>query len=373
MGDPGRFARIRALRLTDITRRRLVRQQIANPRFTTPGDLVRWMGAVQAQDPFGARWALGLRLPSAVESDVEDAVAARHIVRTWPMRGTLHYVPAADARWMLRLLTPRVIARSAGRYRELGLDAGVLRRAGKVLARALKGRALTRAEVYAALQRGGVSPAGQRGIHILGHLAQQGLVCLGTRKGKQPTFVRLEEWLPPSREPSREEALATLAERYFASHGPATIHDFAWWTGLLLKDAQAAISAAGSRLAGEPHEGRLLLSSVERLPSLATRRTTAVLLPPWDEYVVAYKDRAAAFDAASSLADRVSAVGSARVVVDGRVRGAWRRSLARSTVRVSVTFWNPVTRDERLAVEAAADRYGRFLGLRAEVEADVRR
>ena len=361
------------MRVTDITRRRLVSQQIARPQFTTPAEIVRWMGAVQAQDPLGARWALGLRLPSAVESDVEEAVAARTIVRTWPMRGTLHYVPAADVRWMLRLLTPRVIARSAGRYRELGLDTVVFRRAAKVLTRALKGRALTRAEAYAALQQGGVSPAGQRGIHILGHLAQQGLVCFGSRKGKQPTFVLLEEWLPPSRDLSREEALATLAERYFASHGPATAHDFAWWTGLLLKDAQAAIAAAGSKVVGEPHEGRVLFSSSEARPSRGARRAMAVLLPAWDEYVVAYKDRVAALDPPASATDRVYAIGLSLVVIDGRVRGAWRRSLARATVRVSVTSWNPVTRDERRAVEAAAERYGRFLGLRAQVEANILR
>lgn len=361
------------MRLTAITRRRLVSQQIARARFTTPAELVRWMGAVQAQDYLGSRWALGLRLPSALESEVEEAAAARTIVRTWPMRGTLHYAPAADVRWMLRLLTPRVIARSAGRYRELELDAATFQRAAKVLTRALEGRALTRAEAYAALQRGGVSPAGQRGIHILGHLAQQGLICFGSRKGKQPTFVLLEEWLPPSRDLSREEALAILAERYFRSHGPATAHDFAWWTGLLLKDTQAAIAAAGPRLVAEPHDGRLLFSSVEARPAPGSRRTTAVLLPAWDEYLVAYKDRAAAFDPPSSLADRVDAVGLARVVIDGRVRGDWRRSLSSATVGVSVTFWNPVTRDERRAVEAAAERYGRFLGLRAQVETDVRR
>lgn len=360
------------MRITDITRRRLVSQQITNPRLSTPGELVRWMGAVQAQDPLGSRWALGLRLRSAVESDVEEAVAARTIVRTWPMRGTLHYVPAADVRWMLRLLTPRVIARSAGRYRELELDLPTLRRAAKVLARALKGGPLTRGEAYAALEGGGVSPAGQRGIHILGHLAQQGLLCLGPRKGKQPTFVLLDEWLPPSRELSREEGLATLAERYFASHGPATAHDFAWWTGLLRKDAQAAIAAAGSKVASEPHESRLLFSSADAASSRAPRRPSAVLLPAWDEYVVAYKDRRAALDPSAALQDRVHEVGLSRVAIDGRVRGSWRRSLARSRVRVSMAFWNPVTRDERRAVEAAAERYGRFLGMSVEIVSDLR-
>src|SRR5262245_8621765 len=126
------------------------------------------MGAVQAQDHAAGLWAVGVRLPAATESDIEAAVAARTIVRTWPMRGTLHFVPAADVRWMLGLLTPRVLARSAGRYRELELDAAALSRAGRILARALRdGRRLTRGAAYAALARGGVSPEGQRGIHVI--------------------------------------------------------------------------------------------------------------------------------------------------------------------------------------------------------------
>jgi winged helix DNA-binding protein len=359
-----RLARIRAdpLRLSAITRQRLFNQQITGPRTTSAAALVRWMGAVQAQDYLGALWAVGLRLVSAVEADIEEAVAARTIVRTWPMRGTLHYVPGADVRWMLRLLTPRVIARSAGRYRELALDAAVLRRSAKILARALEGGPLTRAETYDALRQGGVSPDGQRGVHILGHLAQHGLVCLGPRKGKQPTFVLLEQWLPPSPDLPREHALATLAQRYFASHGPATLHDFAWWAGLLRKDAQEAILATGSRLVSERHDGRLLFWSAETRPAPKSARAAAVLLPPWDEYVVAYKDRAAALDPPARPADRVSGVGNSLVVIDGRVRGSWRRARTGSTVRVTVDYGTEVTREERRAVAEAAARYGRFLG-----------
>lgn len=321
------------------------------------------MGAVQAQDYPGSLWAVGLRLPAAVESDIEEAVAARTIVRTWPMRGTLHFVPAADVRWMLRLLTPRVIARSAGRYRELGLDAAAFKRSGKILASALKGeRPLTRGETYAVLQRGGVSIEGQRGIHILGHLAQHGLICFGPRKGKQPTFVLLEEWLPRPRERSREQALAILGERYFASHGPATVHDFAWWTGLVMKDAQEAIAAAGSTVVSESQEGRRWFSAADARPAARSRRHAAVLLPPWDEYVVAYKDRAAALDRPVGRDDRIYAIGLSLVVIDGRVRGSWRRSFAGSAVRVSLDFWTPATSEERRAVETAAKRYGRFLG-----------
>jgi hypothetical protein len=313
---------------------------------------------------------VGLRLPSAVESGIEEAVAARTIVRTWPMRGTLHFVPATDVRWMLGLLTPRVLARGAGRYRELELDAPAFQRSAKILSRALKGRPRTRSETYAALQRAGVSPEGQRGIHILGHLAQQGLICLGPRQGKQPTFVLLDEWLPPSPAMPRERALATLAERYFASHGPATVYDFAWWTGLLLNDAREAIEAAGSKVMSESHDGRRWFSGVAAVPAVPpgkSRRHAAALLPAWDEYVVAYKDRAAALDPPTGRADRVYAVGLSLVVVDGRVRGSWRRERKGSTVRVRPSYWTAVTSEERRAVQAAAERYGRFLGLPVQV------
>lgn len=345
---------------TTIARQRLANQQIAGPRFRTPAELVRWMGAVQAQDYRGALWAVGLRLPDTVESDVEEALAARTLVRTWPMRGTLHLVAAEDVRWMLRLLTPRVLARSAGRYRELELDDAAFAKARRILVRAL-GREgqLTRQEAYAALERGGVPPAGQRGIHILGHLAQQGLLCLGARRERQHTFVLLDAWVPAAAEPPREQALATLATRYFASHGPATLRDFAWWSGLLVKDAQAAIAEAGSALTGD---GRTW-GGAAAVPAARGRRPVAALLPPWDEYVVAYQDRDLAVGHLDNHdQDRLKTVGSALLVIDGRVRGAWRRELAASRVRLTVDFWTPVSGADRRAVDKAAARYGRFLG-----------
>jgi hypothetical protein len=326
-------------------RQRLLRQQIAQPRFTKAEDLVRWMGAVQAQDYLGSLWAIGLRLRgSATEADVEDAVAARKIVRTWPMRGTLHFVAAADVHWMLALLTPRVIARSAGRYRELELADRDFGRSGDVLARALEGgRALTRREAYAVIERGGVSTAGQRGIHILGHLAQKGLLCFGARRGKQPTFVRLDEWVPAGKKMARDQAIAALAERYVASHGPATVQDFAWWSGLLMKDAEAGMDAAGD----------------PRRASPTAQPRGAALLPMWDEYLVAYKDRA---PATSDLPEpKKASVFTPSIVVDGTVRGAWSRTLSAKTVRVRLDFWVDVTSGERRTVEREAERYGRFV------------
>jgi hypothetical protein len=319
------------------------------------------MGAVQAQDYAGSLWAVGVRLAGAAEADVEAALVQRTIVRTWPMRGTLHLVPAADARWMLRRLAPRAIARAAGRHRELDLTAAAFRKSERVLVRALEGgRALTRREAYEALERAGVAAAGQRGIHILGHLAQRGVLCLGARRDRQPTFVLLDDWVPPAKAGSDEEALAELAIRYFASHGPATVRDFAWWSDLLRNDAERAIADAGAALASSLRDGVRHWSATTGTPAPGPS-SAAVLLPPWDEYVVAYKDRGHAL-APRSVAGRRYAVGLPLVVVDGLVIGSWRRTLTASIVRVQCDYWTPPSRPTRRAVDAAARRYAAFLG-----------
>jgi hypothetical protein len=353
-------------RLTDspLWDARMRNQRIAAQPERDPAALVRRFGAVQAQDYRGSLWALGQRLPDADEPSVEDAIARGAIVRTWPMRGTLHYVAAEDARWMLRLLTPRVVARSRGRYRQLGLDAETFARARRVLTSALRGgRRLTRRQAQAALERGGVSPAGQRGIHILGHLAQQGLICHGPREGRQPTFVLLDEWVARHRELRGERAAATLAARYFASHGPATVHDLAWWSGLPVGEARAAIAAAGRALVSEKAGERVLWRSSAATPPSDRGEPVAALLPPWDEFVVAYRQRDGLFDLVRARADRLQyAVGLWLVLVDGRVRGAWKRHPGRSSVRVDVELWARAAAGERAAIARAAARYARFVG-----------
>ncbi|HVF66173.1 MAG TPA: crosslink repair DNA glycosylase YcaQ family protein, partial [Pyrinomonadaceae bacterium] len=133
----------------NVAAERLANQHLSRQVFEKPSDVVRHLGAVQAQDYLASLWAVGLRTKGATEADVERALADRSVVRTWPMRGTLHFVPAADARWMLGLLTPRVVARSAARYRQLELDERTFARCGEVFVRALRGgKSLTRAATY---------------------------------------------------------------------------------------------------------------------------------------------------------------------------------------------------------------------------------
>ncbi|HKP50326.1 MAG TPA: crosslink repair DNA glycosylase YcaQ family protein, partial [Gemmatimonadales bacterium] len=187
--------------MLEISGRRRENQLLIRPPARDPAEVVAWFGAVQAQDYRGALWAVGLRTVDAVESDVELAIAERRIVRTWPMRGTLHFVAADDVRWMLDLLAPRIVHRHAGRLeREFELDAAALSRCRRIITTSLRGQSpRTRAQVYQALKEKGMSPEGQRGVHILSRLAQEGLICGGPREGKQPTFVLMDEWLPETR------------------------------------------------------------------------------------------------------------------------------------------------------------------------------
>ena len=292
----------------DILRLRLRRQLIErspDSKAANPADVVARLCAVQAQDYAGALWAVGLRSSAHTTSaDVERAIAEARIVRTWPMRGTLHFVAPADVRWMLALLAPRMIARAAGRHAQLNLTKEDFARARDIFENALSGgRSFTRAEMIAALESGGVSTAGQRGYHTLGVLAQQAVLCLGPMAGKQQTFVLLEEWVPPVHEPAldRETALARLANRYFEAHGPATLADFAWWSGLTKTDARTGINGAADDLecfAADETTYWLpagVLRTSARPPTRRGAGKTAVpsvhLLPAFDEYMLGYTDR----------------------------------------------------------------------------------
>ncbi|HYP25903.1 MAG TPA: winged helix DNA-binding domain-containing protein [Blastocatellia bacterium] len=348
---------------TNIANLRLFNQRIAGAGFEKPADVVAWLGAVQAQDYLGALWAVGLRMRGAVEADIERALADKTIVRTWPMRRTLHFVAAADVRWMLELLTPRILANSAALFRQLGLDEAVFTRSKKLFARALRGgRQLRRKAMYEVLEGAGISTAEGRGLHILSHLSQEGFLCFGAREGKQQTFALLDEWVPEARSMARDEALAELARRYFTSHGPATLRDFVWWSGLRTVEARASVEMAGSNLVSEVIDGHTCWLGPS-MPEAKAESPAAYLLPPFDEYTVAYKDRTAVLD--PSHAKKVNTgngVFSPTIVMDGRVAGTWKRALRKDSLVITASPFAKLTRAETRALAAAADLYGRFIG-----------
>lgn len=346
----------------DIPRLRLYNQYISRATFDKPADVIAWLGAVQAQDYTGALWAVGLRTREASEKAVEQAIADKAIIRTWPMRRTLHFVAAADARWMIDLLTPRVIAASRCRHQLLELDEPIFARSRALLGRALEGgKQLRRDACYRLLEAAKISTAGGRGLHILARLALDGLLCFGTREGKQHTFALLDEWAPEARRLKRDEALAELTRRYFTSHGPATLQDFVWWSGLTTVDARAGLEMAKADLVQEIIDGQTywLASSTATAGAAAP---TAYLLPSYDEYTVAYKDRSAVLDPLyARQVNTGNGIFSPIIVVDGQVVGAWKRALKKGAVAISLHPFTKLNQAETRAIAKAADRYGKFL------------
>ena len=346
-----------------LVRRRGENQGLIRPLADRASSVVAWFGAVQAQDYLGALWAVGQRTEGGREGDIELAIAEREIVRTWPMRGTLHFVAADDVRWLLDLLAPRIIQRHALRLeREFELDAPALARCRKVLTRILAGHGpTTRGDIYQALEGKGISCLGQRGVHILGRLAQEGLICLGPRLGKQPTFVFLDEWLPDVRGLLREEALAELALRYFTSHGPATVKDLSWWSGLSLTEARIALGLVERRLTKEKSGAREVWFA--SAPTQARKRapSNAHLLPPFDEYLVGYQDRSAVLN--PRYADGLHALLSPVVELDGQVVGTWKRILTRGKADLYLTPFGRWSSPAKRVIADAARRYGHYLGV----------
>lgn len=349
----------------DLGTHRLASQRIAGDNHTTPEDVVRWMGALQAQDYMQAVWAIGLRTRSATLADVEQALEDGKIIRTWPMRGTLHFVPPGDARWMLQLGAARMLAADGRRMAQLDLTTDIIARCEDLICGALSGgKRLSRPEVMSLLEEAGISTRGQRGYHILWYLAQSGVLCLGPMEDKQQTFVLLDEWAPSARDLPRDEALAELARRYFTSHGPATVHDFAWWAGITLTDARQGLAAAQSALIAETVEDREYWRGADlSWPDEATDPDVH-LLPGFDEFLLGYKDRSAVLAAehAQKIVPGNNGVFRAMIVVAGQVVGTWQRKIKQKSVDVTLHPFFPLNHHEDQVIDAAR-AYADFIGL----------
>lgn len=348
----------------EIARRRLSNQLISALAAGGPGAVVERMGMLQAQDYLAALWAVGLRQHDAVEADIETALAEGRIIRTWPARGTLHFVSAEDVVWLLELLARRAIAHSQGRYRQLELDEATFSHSRDLFTRALQGGLrLTRSEMFQVLETAHIATAGQRGIHILGRLAQDGLICFGPRAGKQHTFVLLDEWAPQAKRLERDESLAELARRYFSSHGPAGLQDFVWWSGLSTADARRALELAGTDLLRESFGDQIFWRS-EAAETVVEPSPTAHLLPAFDEYLIGYKDRQAVLKTA--YGKQINLGGgmlNPAILIDGQVMGVWKRTLKKAAVIIEAHWFTRISPGQFDAFRNAALRYGEFLGL----------
>lgn len=345
-----------------IAAQRLRNQFIARALRAEPAGIVARLGAVQAQEfPF-ATWGLALRLAGArTAAGIEAAFDAGQILRTHVMRPTWHFVAAADIRWMLELTAPRVHRTLAAYVRREGIDPRTLRRALSLFERALAGgQSLTRAELGACLARAGIAMPPMRLGFVTMYAELEAVVCSGPRRGRHFTYARLDERAPGARRLPRDEALAELARRYFTSHGPATIRDFVWWSGLTVADTRRGLEMAGAK--------RLTVDGLDywrigRGGAAPPAAGLVRLLPIYDEYLVAYRDRLAVPHGPAAIpAGPAGVTFRHAMVVGGQVAGTWNVRAHRDGRALHVTPLRRLTRAEAAGVEAAADRYARFLG-----------
>lgn len=310
---------------------RIVAQRLAGEPAATAADAVRWLTAVQAQDPKGALTSVALRTAARSRAEVEQAFDAGEVVRSWPMRGTLHLVAAQDLPWMLPLLTPRVLAGAAARRAQLDIDDRTIDRTGALTSEALQGgRRLARAELLAAWNAGGLDTSSQRGYHLIAHLAQTGLVCFGPTAGGEQLLVLVDEWIREPRRLERDEALAELALRFLRSHGPAPVADLVRWTGLRAADARTGVDLVRDQLEVLDVDGVEHLMdphTPERLAAARREAAGVLLLPGFDELMLGYGDRSAML--APEHADRIVPGGNGvfrpTVIARGGVVATWKR------------------------------------------------
>jgi hypothetical protein len=346
-----------------LTEKEIADLRLRNQRITRPGPrgaekVVAWFGAVQAQEYGPAKWGLGLRSPpGTTDAAIERAIDRGRILRTHLLRPTWHFVTPADIRWMLELTAPRVHRIMASYDRRLGLGADIMTRAAGVFERALGDHGcLTRRELGTHLQRAGLPSTSMAQAHMAMHAELEGLICSGPRRGKQSTYALVAERAPSAARLQRDEALAELTRRYFGSHGPATIRDFGWWSGLTAADAKRGLEMIGAR---QREVGGLKYWTVGRDPRSTPRSKGLLhLLPIYDEYLVAYRDHRVVPRPAYALGNFQHAL-----VIGGQVAGTWRTTLNAKGVAVSAQTLRRLTPVERRALTQAVRRYRHFLGV----------
>ena len=355
------------MNLEDVAKLRLINHQIAFSATKEPVEVVASLGAMQAQNYQAALWAIGLRAKEITLPEVESAITNRAIVRTWLLRGTLHFVAASDVHWMLKRLGPQIIAKSAGRHRQLKLDETTFMRAEELFVEALQNGQLTRDEMFKVLEKGGISPGGQRGYHILWRAALKGLICFGLQKGKEQTFALLNQYVPKGKSLQQDEALCELARRYFSSRGPALLEDFSWWSGLKLSDAKIALETASSRLKSETTEGKRYWMP-QSTPENGIELASAFLLPAFDEYILGYSDRTAALEQPNfKKAISSNGIFYPTIIINGKVVGTWKRTFKKSNIVIILSLFKALTPTQRSSIALAAKHYGKFMEMSVSI------
>lgn len=350
----------------EIPLHRLVNQKIASSTFSQPEEVVSYMGAMQAQEYAMAKWAIALRLPNAKESEIEKAINEGKILRTHVLRPTWHFVSPTDIKWILKLSAPRVHAQNAFMYRQTGTDSKLFNKTTGIIIKALEGgQQLTRNAINELFKQQGITADGvQLGIFMM-YAELEGLICSGARQGNQFSYALIDDVAPQAIMMGEEEALATLTQRYFASRGPATINDYATWSGLTVTTAKKGYEMVKSQFETALIDGKEYIFSEQEIADTGQLQTS-FLMPDYDEYGIAYKDRSAVLSRAKDQPNSSGFIFNRMIVLNGQVVGSWYRTIKGKNLTLQTTPFKPLTKKEQQEVKQMAHRFGKFLGIEPE-------
>ena len=349
--------------MKNILELRLINQKLTGSTFKKPAEVVEYMGAMQAQEYAMAKWAIGLRLPGSTESIIEKAFNKGEILRTHLLRPTWHFVTPKDIRWMLEVSSPRIQKANGFMRRKLGLNDKLLKKSINIFIKALEGgKHLTRRALQETLTKNKIVCEGHHLSHIMMYAELEGIICSGTREEKQFTYALLEERVPLQKKLKRTEALSELSKRYFRSRGPATLPDFTAWSNLTVTDAKEGMASLGKNLSKESFNGRdyYLMPG----PSFeSTKRLRSFLMPNYDEYGMAYKDRSAIFDAAKhkAVVSRGNPVFNRTIILEGRIEGKWQRSFKKNKIIIETFPFEKLGPSKQRDLKEAIDNFEMFV------------
>ncbi|HPF52725.1 MAG TPA: winged helix DNA-binding domain-containing protein [Draconibacterium sp.] len=350
------------MNLKDISNTRLINQRITGTKFNSVKEVVSWMGAMQAQDFYMSQWAVGVRMSDASESTINSAIDNAEIIRTHALRPTWHFVSPDDIYWMLDLSAPRIKTAMKSRDRELGLTESIFKKSNKILLTILAGdNHLTRAEIISEFQRERIPVDDNRASHLFVRAEIDKIICSGKLKGKKQTYALLSERVKNPKVLNRDEALAELAKRYFTSHGPTTLHDFNWWSGLNITETKQALEMVKSNLSSET-VGDHTYWFANFQPEPVIENNEVYLLPAFDEFLISYKDRSASL----TFDDHKKAVSNNGmfwpvIVQNGSVIGIWKRIINKDKVALETVFFKKVNKTTKRSIEKAFSSYGDFI------------
>lgn len=352
------------MKAADIAPARIYKQQIANSRFTKPKDLVAYMGALQAQDYAMAKWAIGLRVPGSTQETVEQSLNKGELLRAHVLRPTWHIIPAKDIYWMLALSASKIRTLMRNMDKQLELTEKIFTKSNAVIEKCLAGaKYVSREEIGSRLEQAGIHTNENRLSHLLMRSELEGIACSGKPVSNKISYALLEQRVPKKTLPGKEESLALLAQKYFTSHGPATLQDFSWWSGLTLTHARQGLEAVKKqfnciKIAGAEYwvDGSFPLDK--------NKRNTGIhLLPAYDEFIISYKSRAAALlPEHRKKVLTVNGIFFPVIVENGQVVATWKRKAVKDQLAVEANFFQQPSAKLLGAVKKSAKQLAAFYG-----------